>query len=379
MTSRREFLGTIFAGAATVLAPPLLARAETSASGTFAPAQTIDWHNHWLSPQSVDLLSKRTTGPRIEKAGKKLTFVTDGVNGLGSLVLAREFTDVDDRIKHLDEVGVDRQVISWPTTLGVDAALSAPEARDLWAAYNDELSGLVNKYPTRFSGLAALPTSDIEWAALELDRAHSKLGLIGAVLPVGAFQSLEGARQLSPIFDVAQKYGSHIYLHTGPASPSIAGQIADTPAPDDAPSVRHGLERSLSFARGAVTLTQTNFLDSYRNVSVQVALLGGTASVLSAWLTRYGRNNGQVESAPDRLKRVYFDTGVYGRSPDLVDFAVRTIGADRFLFGSDYPLAPTQATIGSLNKSTLAATDLQQIYVANGHTLYQKLTTVPSA
>jgi predicted TIM-barrel fold metal-dependent hydrolase len=373
MTSRRDFLGTILAGAATVLAPPLAASAATSDKGASAPPQTIDWHNHWLSPTTVELLSKRTTGPRIEKDDGRLAFVTEGPNGIGRLVLAPEFTNVDARLKHLDRAGVDRQVISWPTTLGVDAALAAPDARDLWTAYNDELADLVHKYPTRFSGLAALPTSDIDWAASELDRAHTKLGLIGAVLPVGAFQTLEGARHLTPIFDVAQKYGSHIYLHTGPASSSIPGQSIEVPAANDAPVVRASLDRALSFARGTVTLTQTGYLDKYPDVSVQVAMLGGSVSILSAWLTRYGRNNGQGGDAPALLKRVYFDTGVFGRSSDLVDFAVRTFGADRFLFGSDYPLAPTQRTVTSINSSDVDAPGRHEIYVQNGHNLFQKL------
>lgn len=359
-----------------MLAHPGVTNARPEGAADSAPPQTIDWHNHWLSPGSVALLKARTTGPRIENRDGSLFFATEGI---GRLRLAPAFTDVDARLKHLDEAGIDRQVISWPTTLGVDAALSASDSRELWTVYNNELSALVKKYPARFSGLAALPTSDVGWAASELERAHTELGLIGAVLPVGAFQSLAGAAQLAPVFDVAQKYGSHIYLHTGPASSSIPGQAIDTPAPEDAPVIRASLDRALSFARGTVTLTQTGYLDKYPDVTVQVAMLGGSVSILSSWLTRYGRNNGQGGDASALLKRVYFDTGVYGRSSDLVDFAVRTFGADRFLFGSDFPLAPTQKTIASIDRSSLDGPDRHEIYVQNGHDLYQKLTAAKSA
>ncbi len=338
-----------------------------------APKGTIDWHNHWFSPQSVAILKARTTGPHLgTDTDGRLVFVSGGSASTGKvparpLPLAAEFTDVDARLAHLDRAGVQRQVISWPTTLGVDAALTAAEAKPLWTAFNEDLAALVRKHPDRFSGLAALPTSDIDWAARELDRSHRDLGLIGAVLPVGAFQTLEGAKRLTPIFEVAQKHGSHLYLHTGPAHPTIPGQTAlDTP-PDDAPALRAALERSASFALGALTLTQTGFLDPYPDVTVQIAMLGGSSAFYATWAKLHG---GKGPDQAALLRRVYFDTGVYGRDPHTIDFATRVVGADRLLFGSDFPLATTDKTTAVLQRSALATSDQHRIFVANGQALF---------
>ncbi|MGI4790234.1 MAG: hypothetical protein ACRYFS_15460 [Janthinobacterium lividum] len=122
---------------------------------------------------------------------------------------------------------------------------------------------------------------------------HQDLGLIGAVLPVGAFQTLEGARRLAPIFEVVQNHGKPIYLHIGSASPEVPGQtVLDTP-PDDAPALRAVLERSTSFALGA--LTQTGFLAPYPDVMVQIAMLGGSNAFYATWAKLHGgRDKGPV-------------------------------------------------------------------------------------
>lgn len=383
MKTRRQFIESALVGSVTALAAAhglaVAGAADTpSLSEGVAPKGVIDWHNHWLSPRSVEILQKRKSAPLIKtNSDGSLAFVSD-LTGPGGLTLAPEFTDVEARLRHLNRVGVARQVISWPTTLGADAVLDAAESREIWAAYNEDLADLVAKHPDRFSGLATLPTSDIIWAAAELERAHAKLGLIGAVLPVGAFQSLDGARQLSPIFDVAQKHGSHIYLHTGPASPSISGQVTLTTSSDDAPAVRGTLERSLTFARGAVTLTRTDFLDAYPDVTIQIAMLGGAASVLSSWLLHNPR--GRQGTPSKRLfDRVYVDTGVFGRSPELLAFATEVLGADRVLFGSDFPLAPTDRTLVALAHSAIGRDEKQSILVDNGQSLFSKITRPRSA
>jgi predicted TIM-barrel fold metal-dependent hydrolase len=346
--------------------------AAAAPAGT-APAGTIDWHNHWFSKRSVTYLEKRTAAPQIvQTVDGRLAFVSSSGTSSPRLTLAPEFTDVDARIEHLDKVGVSRQIISWPTTLGVDALLTADEAKPLWSEYNEDLGSLVKQYPDRFSGLAALPTSDVDWAAQELERAHRELGLIGAVLPVGAFQTLEGAKHLTPIFDVAQKYGSHIYLHTGPASASIPGQSSLHAPPNDAPDIRATLDRSASFTQGAITLTQTAFLDPYPNVTLQIAMLGGSVSYLSSWLAIYGKQT-DGGNALAKLRRIYYDSGVYGRAPHTVTFASAAIGADRILFGSDFPLAPTDHTTSVINKSTLTSKEKNQIFVSNGHELFDAI------
>jgi predicted TIM-barrel fold metal-dependent hydrolase len=275
--------------------------------------------------------------------------------------------DIPARLAHLDSVGIDHQVISWATTTGWDAVLTADQARPVWTAFNDDLASLVRQYPSRFSGYAAVTTADVDWSATELERAYTDLGLIGVVLPVGAFQTLDGLNAIAPIFDVTQKHKGIVFVHSGPAYPSIPGQtVLDTPV-DDAPDLRFSLEWSATYARGIVTLTQTDFLNSYPDVTVQIAMLGGLGPFLFEALQT---GNGATSNLRDSLRRIKLDAST-SRGPHLLELAVASIGADHVLFGSDYGAVPNIApVVDAVQRSRLTADEQHQIFVDNGRSLY---------
>ena len=380
MPTRRQFIRSAVAGGAVAALAPVLAYGQTDnpvkrdgydapasaptavAADGIAPAGTIDWHNHWVSPRSAALLAKidlTNAGPRVP--GAPFPSLPRGNSTM--------LTGIDQRLEHLAAVGVDRQVICWATTTGWDAVLTADQAKPVWSAFNEDLSDLTRRHPDKFSGYAVVPTSDIDWAAEELDRAYSQLGLIGAVLPVGALQTLEGAKALTPIFDVTEKYKGILYLHSGPAYHTVPGQtVLQTPL-GDAPSQRYNLEWSATYARGVVTLTQTDFLDKYPNTIIHVAMLGGQTPFLFSALT----TQQLPEGAPDplqRLRRVYLDASTT-TAPHTLDLAVRTIGADRILFGSDFGAVPSIAPIVSaVRHSTLTEQEQHQVFVDNGRILF---------
>ncbi|SDT85743.1 aminocarboxymuconate-semialdehyde decarboxylase/hypothetical protein [Verrucomicrobium sp. GAS474] len=336
-------------------------------------AGIVDWHNHWFSPRVVELFSRRTRVPRIveNEKGEKFFLSREGGIGLAQLPIALGFLSVEERLRRLDASGVERQVISWPTTLGTDALLSAEEAKPLWKAYNEDLSALVEAHPDRLLGLAILPTSDIEWAAVELERAHRELGLLGATLPVGAFFTLEGARKLAPIFEVAQRCRSHLYLHTGPASPAIPGQLRFPDAGLEEPGRQRWLLDSYTQFAGAIfTLTLTGFLKPYPDVTIQIAMLGGSISFLVEGIEDYAHRSGQGPADPrSALRRVYLDTGVVGRGPRALALAAETFGADRLLFGSDYPLVDIAPNLRAVEEADLSSHERRQILVGNGEAL----------
>jgi predicted TIM-barrel fold metal-dependent hydrolase len=329
-------------------------------------SRIIDWHNHWLSPRVVEAFSKRNKTPyiRLNERGEKVFTGSTSPGALPPLALATGFTSIEERLAHLDEVGVERQVISWPTTFGTDAALSAEEAVPIWKAYNEDLSELVASHPDRFTGLAILPTSNIEWAARELERAQNELGLIGATLPVGAFHTLEGAEHFRPILEVAQKNRSHIYLHTGAASAGIPGQFS--PAPTDSAFARFGVNAGWSFASSIVTLTLTDFLKPYPDVTFQFAMLGGAIAFHTEFIELGAKRAGLQLDTKAALRRVYIDTGVFGRGPRAFELAVEAWGADRILFGSDYPLVPINPTLDVINRANISSSDRENILSTNG-------------
>ena len=366
--TRRAMLKATALGLAGA-ASPLLARearseAEQATAPSASPRAIIDFHAHWVAPKVVDLLNARSS-PRPPQ-------------GQG-------WFDIDARLRLMDQAGVQRQVLSW-VGAAYDGVLTPDEARPIWRAQNDDLGVVITKHPARFTGLATLPTANVSWAAEELERTHRDLGLIGAVLPLDAFVSLAGARALAPIFAVAQKHRSHIFVHRGAASADIPGRQPEAGAanpyfglavpdpanprpaatPGDNPSARTLLMTAIHLATGVVTLALTDFLDPYPDVTVHVAMMGGAISYIAEQIELAAEEDGQ--RGPDaRLRRVYLDTGQSGRGPRGIALAAKVFGADRILFGTDSgPTSALGPTIESVNKAALTADEKRQIFVENG-------------
>ena len=251
----------------------------------------------------------------------------------------------------------------------------------MWTAQNNDLGALVKKYPNRFSGLATLPTANVQWAAEELNRAHHDLGLIGATLPLDAFVTLEGARALAPMFAVAQKNRSHIMIHRGPANSNIPGALPEVGATNayfglvqpavkgDYGTARTALITSTHLATGVITLALTNFLDAYPDVTVQMAMIGGSIAFVAEQI-EFAEQAAGLPRSIKKFHRIYVDTGNSGRGPRGIAMAARVFGPDRILFGSDYgPSSAIQPYLDSVQFADISGADKEAILFKNGRAL----------
>lgn len=364
--TRRSLLGTLPALSVAAFAPGALAAAARPSA---AATPIIDLHSHWISPSAIAQLSGRSYGPRVATdAQGRRTLQRSAAGQAGApALLGPQWTEIEPRLQHLRDIGVVHQLLSWPTTLGVDPAIPAADSRSLWRAHNDELAAVVRASPGQFSGVAALSTSDIAWSAEELKRAHGELGLIGAVLPVNGFASLDAAQHFAPIFKVAQRQKSHIFLHTGFAHQSVPGQPPIT-LHSDAIEARGALDTATQFAASVFTLAYTDFLDAYPDVTVQVAMLGGSgiATLVAEAVALPGRST----PVRARFDRLWLDTGAAGQGPAAIAAAARVLGSSRIVFGSDYaPGTSIAPVIANVRAAHLAPADEQKIFYENARQL----------
>ncbi|MDR3323958.1 MAG: amidohydrolase family protein [Zoogloeaceae bacterium] len=331
----------------------------------------IDLHSHWFSPRTIELLSARSTPPRFTTgADGQLRLQRPGASAEQGFPIGSQWFDIDARIAHLDTWGVRHQLISWPTTMGFDPVLSAAESTPLWRAFNDDLAVLVRRHPTRFSGVATLSSSDIAWSVRELERAHDELGFIGGVLPVNGFASLEGAERFRPLFEVAQRRRSHIYLHTGYAHPTVPGQPPQHQHKDTA-AIRGTLDTSWSFASAAITLAFSDFLRPYPDVTVQIAMLGGSGAIaLVAEQAALNAERLGIGNVREHFRQIWFDTGAAGRGAQGITLAVRVLGVDRIVFGTDYaPAASVEPVIKEIEHAILTENERERIFGGNAREL----------
>ncbi|ANF83241.1 hypothetical protein A3K93_13425 (plasmid) [Acinetobacter sp. NCu2D-2] len=342
----------------------------------------VDLHSHWFSPKITQYLLSKKTGIRFIEQNGKILLDRQKIDALPQLFeLGVQWFDIDLRLDHLEHHQVVHQLLSWPTTLEIDSNIDVSESRYISRLYNNDLGELLSLYPAKFSALSYLSTSDIEFATDELKRGHEELGFIGGVLPVGALSSYASAQHFADLFKAANELGSHIYLHTGSAHDTVQQQVKSSELLAT-PVQLQILNTSYVFSSAVFTLLFTDFLDAYPNVTVQIAMLGGSG--ISALLIEQILQKQQRYPLPQqyqqRLSQITFDTGAAGDGIHAIEAMRHIFGIERLVFGTDYaPQASVNTVIQHIEQTDLTENEKQQLYFDTpAHLLKQKGIHVPT-
>lgn len=237
---------------------------------------------------------------------------------------------VDRHLAFMDAWGIAKSVVSVPQYFhfGDQAAANA-----MARLINEEGRALRERHGDRFAVHAALPLPDVAASTAELAHAFDELGLDGGVL---LFTHYEGVYLGDPAFDELyqelDRRGCVAWVHP-PSRP---------PHPS-APLAGHFLEMPFETTRAAANLIYQGVLERYPNIRWQLSHVGGALVQL---LFRLGML--QVapyaglshEAAPQgpfaAARRFYYDTAVAGSEEQLLSVK-RLTGAERVVFGTDYP------------------------------------------
>lgn len=290
----------------------------------------IDIHTHVDLPQVKALtrnIRVRGSGP-----GKQ-----DWVSPLSAAEHARQtaaimpkLTDPKVRIRDMDAMGVDIQVISMnvPTPVyWADGATGQAVAR----ACNDGIAAFVSAAPERFVGIGAVPLQDIGRAVRELEYAMGTLGLRGVIIPSNVRNRDLGEARFTRFWAAAEALGAVVYIH--PRGFTHAARLEKYFLWN---SVGQPLEETLAMA----SLIHEGVMDAFPRLKVVVAHGGG-------YLPFYpGRSDKSFESRPEvrvnidkqpsaYLRRFHYDAVIFDR--DMLAFLVRKVGAGRIMMGTDYP------------------------------------------
>jgi aminocarboxymuconate-semialdehyde decarboxylase len=244
--------------------------------------------------------------------------------------LNKTFFEPARQLARMDELGIDRTVVSLATPLVnyyVDAQLATQAAQ----ICNDGLAGLISKHPTRFLGWAYLPMQDPVAAASELRRCVRDLGFVGGHVATNVRGTYLADECFYPIFDAARELGVPLFLH--PVDPPgrdrtgiyeltvVAGYLFDS---------------TINIFR----MICSNFLDRYGDLKLICAHTGAFSLMLRNRMQREVDTNALLSQAlprkvGDYLRGFYFDTVCF--EPEYLRFATGVIPAENLLLGSDAP------------------------------------------
>jgi predicted TIM-barrel fold metal-dependent hydrolase len=274
---------------------------------------------------------------------------------------AREMRDIDARLKHMDELEIDVQVL-YPTLFLRPITLKAPLELALVKSYNRWLAEIWKKGKGRLRWVVMPPLLSMEKVREELAWAKEH-GACGVFL-----RGLECERVLSdpyffPLYEAAQDLDLPLCLHSG----TNGFQVHDFFAGDS------GFNK---FKLAVVGAFHTLIMDGIPSKFPKARW--GFVEVSSQWLPyvmndlnlRFKRRGKRMAANPLKDNRMYVACQV---TDDLGD-VIKVSGEDNLVVGTDYGHHDTSTEIEALRKiktdNKISAAAVEKILGPNAQALY---------
>jgi aminocarboxymuconate-semialdehyde decarboxylase len=197
-------------------------------------------------------------------------------------------------------------------------------------AYNDAAAAAHLKYPERFVALAMVPMQASDLAVQELDRASKLPGLRGVMMATGILGKNLDEKSFFPVYAKCEELGWPIFTH--PVAPFGRERL-------DKHYLINLLGNPVEIGLAAYSLILGGVMDAFPKLEVFLPRAGGNAPWGIMRLDRTVERMPQLAQAKRPatvyLKRFYYDCII--ESPDVVLSLIKLVGADRVLFGTDYP------------------------------------------
>ena len=302
--------------------------------------------------------------PGFAKMGESILAETPG----NALLHSRLLDIGRGRIAHMDEVGIDMQVVSL-TSPGVQV-FAADLATRLAAEANDALAAAVRVTPSRLAGLGAIAPQAPEAAAREIERIRT-LGLRGLIVNSHTFGEYLDAPRYTPIFEAMEATGLPMYLHPREPAPSLVTPFLDYGL------YFAGWGFAVETGLHAMRLIMSGTFARFPKLKI---ILGHMGEGIPFWLQRIDNRYllqvkiGVVAKLP-RLPSEYFlenfvitTAGV--TSMPALRLSIDVLGAERILFAADYPYEDDAEAVRFLDGAALSEHERKLISQQNAERLF---------
>ena len=249
-------------------------------------------------------------------------------------------------LQFLEDVGIEKTVLYTTGGLSSGNITSRDWAIALCTTYNNWLHETYLKVSPRFKGMALIPMQDVEAAVLELRRAVTELGMLGAMLPSNGLAGNLGAKQYWPVYAEAERLGCSLSVHGGAHLRMGLDHLDVYPG-------THALGHPFGLMISCAGIVMNGIFDKFPGV--RIAFLEGGVAWLLLVLERFDRSydthiphntRGDIirlqdgEKVSGYIKRLIkegrFFVGCEGEEPEI-GTAIKRVGPQPFLFSSDYP------------------------------------------
>ncbi len=310
--------------------PPTELRIEPGRTLSDRKALTVDVHCHLLTLE-VERLVSGCPEKEAESAAQLRMYGAESVEYNRTLLasLMPQLTDISERLRRMDAMGVDMQVLS-PSPNQYYYWADVDLAKRIVATQNEHMASVCAAHPDRLRGLGNVALQHSKLSVEQLTDCVRKFGLRGVEIS----SAVNGLELSDPQFELfwskAEELGCLVFIH--PLGTSLGerlnlhylGNIIGQP-----------IETTIALSH----LIFGGVLDRYPGLKICAAHGGG-------YLPSYiGRSDHGFAVRPEArkirhkpseyLKRVYFDSLVY--TPEGLRHLIEEVGVTQVMLGTDYP------------------------------------------
>jgi 5-carboxyvanillate decarboxylase len=273
----------------------------------------------------------------------------------------------------MDRNGIDMQVLSMAGP-GVEE-FDLPTGTALARSINDELAEAVARHPDRFAGLATVAYGDPDGAAVELERAVTKLGFKGAKVNSHVRGEYLDHPRYRAFWETAARLGVPVMLHPKDPLPGLLGLLDTYPGLTQA-----AWGFTVDAGTHALRLICSGLFDTCPKLQI---VLGHLGEGIPFWLARI--DNHWARSPKTSLKKKpseYFRENFYVSTSGMFEqpafqCVYQTLGPERILFAVDYPYESIDQAVKFIDAAQLPDSDREKICHANVERLLALRTARP--
>lgn len=310
-------------------------RAGTSDATTIAAekrgsVRCVDFHCHVTTP-ALEQLVKDFPQKQVELEQQRLSVGEQSIAHNAAMMahLLPKLTRADERLRDMDAMGVDIQVLS-PSPTQYYYWAERDLAATLVRLQNESIAQMCATAPDRFVGLGNVSLQFPDLAVEQLRFCMQHLGFKGVEISATVNGREIADREFWPFWRCAQELGAVVFLH--PFGTSLGARAS-----------RYYLSNLVGIPlETTIALSHLIFggvLDRYPGVRICAAHGGGFLASYAGRSDRGWQVRPEcrlIKQAPSEyLKQIFFDTVVF--SGEELRHLVTTVGAGQLVVGTDYP------------------------------------------
>ena len=289
-------------------------------------ATWIDWHAHHTAPEIADRI-KDLTGKRPH-------------------IDAYDSPDLSKRVKEMDEVGLDCQLVCQGAGVYADQ-LPADQALAVVRQSNDILAQRIAPHKDRLMGVTALSLKNTDASVQEIERTAAQGFRAVLLYPHVDGEMLVDLPVMDPIFAKISVLNLPIFLHgAGTAQDPSLKRLEDGGA-----GVAYAVLSDGEVAECCLRMIASGLFDRYPKLKIVIRSSGGGLPLLlHRFFWKHKGPQGEQRYLDIFLEHFLIDCA--SSDARTLSFLIDTLGENNIVFGSDYcgGLGPLGKALAAIDK-----------------------------